>query len=124
MSTTLTSLPAIGAELEGGIFAGVITQPDGMHVAVVLLPDRAQDIKWKAAVAWAEKLGAQLPTRPIAALLFANVKKHLVERWHWTSEEYDASSAWGCSFYDGYQYDCHKSSEGCAVAARLIPLTA
>ena len=118
------SLPAIGADLEGGTFAGLTTKPDGTHCAVVLLPDAGTDLTWTKAKAWAKKQGGELPSRPVAALLFANVKANLQPRWHWTSDEYDASSAWGCGFYYGSQGYYHKSYAGSAVAVRQIPLTA
>ena len=73
---------------------------------------------------WAKALDAELPTRPIAALLFANAKDKLRPLWHWTSDEDDASCAWSCLFHDGLQGYIHKSYEGSAVAVRLIPLTA
>jgi len=74
--------------------------------------------------AWSKKQGGELPSRPVAALLFANVKSALRPRWHWTSDEEDASYAWGCYFGNGHQYDDPKSYEGGAVAVRLIPLAA
>ena len=120
----LNTLPALGAILDSGIFAGVITTKAGTHCAVVLLPDRGTDLTWKKATAWAKDLQAELPTRPVAALLFANVKSALPERWHWTSEELDASYAWFCYFGSGHQDCTPKSYEGAAVAVRLIPLTA
>jgi hypothetical protein len=125
-SIQFTNLPALGAEFEGGKFAGITTQKDGTHVAVILLPNKAQELIWKKAMNWAEKLKAELPSRPVAALLFANVKSELDPKWHWTNETHqdDSSSAWGCYFHDGHQYDYHKSYDGCAVVVRLIPLTA
>lgn len=93
MSTTITlsTLPAIGAPLDGGTFAGVITLADGTHNAVVLLPEQGSDLTWAKAKAWAKKLGGQLPTRPVAAMLFANAKPQLRGEWHWTSEANGAS---------------------------------
>ena len=130
-TTTLTqiqfaNLPALGAPLAGGIFIGVITQPDGTHAAVALLPDRAEDVTWQAATEWAEKLGGQLPTRPMAAMIFANTQERPKSGWHWTCETHkdDASYAWHCHFLLGNQHGTHKSYEGAAVAVRLIPLTA
>ena len=121
---SLANLPAIGGDLEGGTFAGLTTTPNGAHVAVVLLPGAGTDLTWTKAKAWAKKQGGELPSRPVAALLFANVKSALQPRWHWTSEEEDASSAWFCGFGDGHQGYSHKSYEGGAVAVRQIPLTA
>lgn len=119
------NLPALGAPLAGGIFVGVITQPDGTHAAVALLPDQAEDVTWQAATEWAEKLGGQLPTRPMAAMVFANTQERPQRGWHWTCETYkdDASYAWGCTFGYGGQYGYLKSNEGSAVAVRLIHLT-
>ena len=120
---SLASLPAIGTELEGGTFAGLTTKPDGTHCAVVLLPGAGTDLTWTKAKAWAKKQGGELPSRPVAALLFANVKASPKPRWHWTSDEEDASFAWFCYFfYYGSQLSTHKSYEGGAVAVRLIPL--
>ncbi|OGB26235.1 MAG: hypothetical protein A3I66_00775 [Burkholderiales bacterium RIFCSPLOWO2_02_FULL_57_36] len=101
------------------------TKKDGTHCAVVLLPKQAeQRLTWKKAKTWAAKQGGELPSRPVAALLFANVKDKLNPSWHWTSDEDDASFAWLCTFTLGIQYDFHKSYEGGVVAVRLIPLTA
>lgn len=125
LSISLSTLPAIGAALHGGIFAGLTTRKDGSHCAVVLLPDQVASITWKKAVNWAQKLEAELPSRPVAALLFANVKDQLRPAWHWTSESYDASYAWYCHFFfSGSQDYGLKSYGGSAVAVRLIPLTA
>lgn len=119
---TLAALPAIGTDLEGGTFAGVITRKDGVHCAVVLLPGKGEDLTWKKAITWAKKQGGEIPTRPVAALLFANVKPALSPQWHWTADEYDASYAWRCLFGDGYQNNYHEYDEFSAVAVRLIPL--
>jgi hypothetical protein len=73
-------------------------------------------------MAWAKKLRAELPSRPVGALLFANLKPQFVPELHWTCEELDGSYAWGQYFDDGNQDDIHESSEGRARAVRLIPL--
>lgn len=121
---TVAQLPALGAPLEGGSFAGITTQPDGTHCAVVLLPAQGTDLDWPAAKAWAADQGGELPSRPVAALLFANVKAQLRPRWHWTADEDGASYAWSCYFSYGDQSYDHKSYECGAVAVRLIHLTA
>ncbi len=119
----LATLPAIGTDLEGGTFAGLTTRADGTHCAVVLLPGLGENLTWTKAKAWAKKAGGELPTRPVAALLFANVKPALRPRWHWTADEYGAPHAWYCYFYYGSQHYDQKIYDGCAVAVRLIPLT-
>ena len=123
-SIPFAQLPAMGSDLEGGTFAGITTQADGTHIAVVLLSAWSEGLTWKKAITWATKQGGVLPTRPIAALLYANLKPKLQPRWHWTNEEDDASCAWDCGFDRGTQLSGLKSYEGCAVAVRLIHLTA
>jgi len=121
----LAQLPALGTPLDTGIFSGITTAKDGTHHAVVLLPGNGTKLNWKNAMDWAKDQGGDLPTRPVAAILFANVKSALPESgWHWTNEASYASYAWGCGFYGGYQSHDHKSHEGNAVAVRLIPLEA
>ena len=119
----LSQLPALGAAFEGGTFAGITTKPDGTHCAVVLLADQADKrLTWKQAMAWAKKLKAELPARPVSALLFANVRSQFEPAWYWTCEELDGSCAWHQGFGNGYQYYGPKSCEGRARAVRLIPL--
>jgi hypothetical protein len=119
-------LPAVGNPLNGGIFIGAITQPDGSHAAVALLSEQVKGVTWQAATEWAERQGGQLPTRPMAAMIFANTQDRPQSGWHWTCEEVKdyASYAWYCNFYGGYQSYYHKSYEGAAVAVRLIHITA
>lgn len=113
--------------LEGGIFVGLTTTSDGKHCAVVLLPDKPESrLTWDQAVAWADKAGGVLPTRPVAAMLFANARDEFEKAWHWTSEthEDEGSYAWDQYFVYGGQYGLHKSFEGRARAVRLIQLDA
>jgi len=121
----LSDLPAIGQPLDAGIFAGITTKPDGTHCAVVLLADKpAKDLTWMKAMNWAEKLGAELPARPVSALLFANLKAEFAPRWHWTCESDDSSYAWNQYFFNGGQGYYGKSFDARARAVRLIQLTA
>ena len=123
-SISLAALPAVGTDLEGGTFDGLTTTKEGTHCAVVLLPGTAEELTWEAAKAWAAEQGGERPTRTVASLLFANVQPALSPEWHWTADEYGASSAWGCGFYGGSQGSYHKGNELAAVAVRLIPITA
>ena len=116
-------LPAVGAALNSGIFAGVITHA-GKHVAVVLLYGRGERLNWERALMWAEQQDGELPTRSVAALLFANCKTRLTSGWHWTADEDDAFFVWDCHFGNGDQSSPHKSYELAAVCVRLIPITA
>ena len=119
---SITDLPAIGQPLDGGTFAGLTTKPDGTHCAVVLLPDNGTDLTWAKAKTWAKKQGGELPSRPVAALLFANIKASLQPKWHWTSDEYDASYVWLCNFGYGPQTYSYKRFKGSAVAVRYIKI--
>jgi hypothetical protein len=122
----ISELPAIDSELCDGTFAGAITLTDGTHVAVILLPERAEDINWPSAMDWAQSLGGQLPTRPMAAVIYANVKNRPQSGFFWTCETHkaDASCAWFCYFGSGNQNSYHRSYRGTAVAVRTIPLSA
>ncbi len=129
----LSSLPHIGQPINEGTFQGVITGKDGTHFAVVLLNAKPEGrMDWRHAKEWAESIGGQLPTRPVAALLYANAKSHFEATWYWTGDtleadtgdEDDASYAWYCHFSYGSQNGDRQSAEGAAVAVRLIPLTA
>ena len=125
IALTFSTLPALGADLEGGTFCGLTTDKESRHHAVVLLPDRSDKrLTWKQAIAWAKKAGGALPARPVSALLYALAKDRIEADWYWTSEEFDGSCAWGQHFGYGYQNCTHKSYEGRAVAVRLIQLTA
>ena len=123
----LQTLPPVGAALEGGLFVGLTTQRDGTHCAVVLLADKPGGrLTWQQATEWAASVQGALPTRPVAALLYANTRDQFENAWHWTSEvhEADGSYAWYQFFDNGYQGLDRKSYEGRARAVRLIPLTA
>ena len=124
-SVSFAQLPPLGATFEGDVFAGITTRPDGTHCAVVLLGAKpSKRLDWKAAMAWAAEQGAELPARPVSALLFANARDHFEKDWYWTCEahEHDGSCAWDQYFDFGGQYLSRKSYEGRARAVRLIPI--
>jgi hypothetical protein len=133
MSTTeqaavrIGELPTIGAALAGGLYAGVTTLKTGELVAVVLLSDKpSQRLDWAAAKAWASEVGGELPSRPVSALLYAQLKTQFEPHWHWTSEQHedDGAYAWDQHFSYGYQCYDFTSYEARVRAVRLIPLTA
>lgn len=120
-STPFSALPTIGAALLGGIFAGITTTREGTHAAVVLLTEQPeQELTWQAAMDWAKEHDAQLPARPVSALLFANVKDQFEEDWYWTCEEssWSPSYAWYQYFGYGAQLYSHKGAEGRVRAVR------
>lgn len=122
---TTATLPKIGAKAAGMTYGGVITAPDGLVYALVLLDSKpANRMNWAEAMSWAKSCDGDLPTRPEAAMLFANLKYEFTETLHWTNEtsRFDASYAWGCDFYDGIQSHDHKSNEGSARAVRRFAI--
>jgi len=121
----ITEFPSVGQPMECGIFAGITSTVDG-HFAVALLADKPDgDLTWTKSMNWAEKLGATLPSRPVAAMLFANLKAHLKPSWIWTNEEFSIVRAWVQSNRDeGRQFNWKTTTKLPAIAVRLIQLTA
>jgi hypothetical protein len=127
LESTITTTPAIGSLIEGGLYAGITRGDDGQPSGhLILLPDLpGESMNWQAAKAWAENLGngARLPTRFESALLYANLNEHIDDDyWYWTGTERSASRAWGQDFSHGSQYIHDKSYEARARAVRLIQL--
>ena len=102
-----------GAEITlqpGEHYAGIVLGADGTPSHhLILLPGEADDIKWKAALKWAEKQGGELPTRQEQALLFANLKGEFQGAWYWSNQQHESDEgyAWAQDFYDGYQSFFH-----------------
>ena len=118
-----SELPAIGAPLEGGTFAGVITKPNGIYHAVVRLNARCEYLNWSDAKAWAKEQGGELPTRFMFALIWSSKHLSLTPEWYWSADEFNATYAWRCFFGYSYQSGClQKANELTAVAVRLIEL--
>lgn len=114
---------ALGAQLEGGTFQGIVTLPNGTHAAIVLLADKPDKrLTWKQAKEWAESIDGELPARPAYAVLFANAKDQFEADWHWTSEPFGGSLAWLQYFNGGNQDWDDVYDENCARAVRMIPL--
>lgn len=102
------------------------TLHEGKPARLILLPESAQNITWDDAKAWAKKLGAELPTRVDALLLWERHKdlglKFETDRPYWTSEQYagDASYAWYQWFGYGGQGTWLKSYKRRACAVRRV----
>ena len=124
VSTTLIEIEGTTLTLQPGEhYAGAVLDENGQHKHhLVLMAERAGNIKWQAAMDWATSTGGTLPTRQEQALLYANCKPHLEPVWHWSSETHtdDASCAWYCYFGYGSQSITHESYEGSAVAVRRV----
>ncbi len=124
-SATTTATPHLvtPALATGERYAGIATDPDTGQPThhLVLLPEQPTErLSWDEAMAWAASIGAELPTRQEAALLFANAKAAFERAWHWTSEQYagNASFAWGQDFGDGSQGNGGKGYKGRVRAVR------
>lgn len=123
-SRPLTSVPELKQPWEGGTFVGITMLADGKLYAIVQLDAKPpKRLTWSKAMEWAASVGGVLPSRPVAALMFALAKELLSYDWYWTSEEFEEDYAWFCFFSTGTQYYGPQDDEGCAVAVRMIPLT-
>lgn len=116
------SEPAIGAELDGGLYAG-LTLHDGDPHRLVLLPDDIE-ANWADAKAWAEKLGGTLPSRIDALVLFQNLRKEFKAEAYWTNQQHadGPASAWYQFFGWGLQGNGHVDLGLRARAVRRVPL--
>ena len=114
--------PAIGEPHEGGIYAGLTLFNNQPHKLILLPGDEEMD--WKAAVAFAEKKGAVLPSRMDGLVLFQNLRSQFKKAIYWTSEPYadDSSYAWGQSFNDGNQLLWHKDGKIRVRLVRRVPI--
>ena len=119
-------VPGRRIDLVGGeLYAGRMLDSEGKPSHdLILLPEQAEGVSWKSAMAWAEEVGGSLPTRAEQSMLFANLKGQFAQAAYWSSEQFagDESDAWFQHFGDGFQYYCHKCSELRARAVRRLPL--
>ena len=112
---------------EGERYAGIVidsaTGQPTHHL--ILIPQQPKTrLTWGEAIAWAASVGAELPTRQEATLLFADLKLAFEPAWYWTGEQYadDASTAWSQYFVNGFQYNFDKGHEGRVRAIRRVPI--
>lgn len=105
MHQATSSPPAIGDGWMGGIYAGEMRPGNGQanYLLVVLPQHPGQPVDWAAAAQWAEAVGAVLPTRSEAALVYAQLRDQMAWRWYWTGEEAAAETAYGQDFGFGSQ---------------------
>jgi hypothetical protein len=125
VATVATSLPALRAEwpgLPGSAYAGISTDKEGVPYALVKVATAPKAMNHAGQMAWAASLGADLLSRVESSLAFLTIPDELPKEWCWTNEEYGASSAWDCGFYNGGINCNYRSAEGGAVAVRRFPL--
>jgi hypothetical protein len=125
IALTFATLPPLRTDLGDGVFAGVTTLKDGTHCAVDFLHARpSKRMNFDKANGWAKEAGGQCPPPAVALMLRETVPDLLPDTWVWTDKPEGSSYAWYCYFDGGYVSYDDRSSEGGAVAVRLIPLTA
>ncbi len=109
---------------EGEHYAGAIIKPDGTGHHVIILPGDKENVTWKSALAWAKKLGGDLPNRVEQALFFAESKDRFKQACYWSNTQHASISgyAWYQDFYNGYQYYGFKSDIMCACTVRRVPI--
>ena len=112
---------------EGERYAGIVidsaTGQPTHHL--ILIPQQPETrLTWDEAIVWAASIGAELPTRQEAALLFANAKDAFGPEWYWASEECAglASYAWLQNFGNGTQYYYGKDYKNRVRAIRRVPI--
>jgi len=115
-----TPLPPIGAEWNGGLYAG-LSIADNVPVALVLLPGD-ENLNWSDAQAWAEKQGGVLPSRFDHLVLLKNLKNQFKPEWYWSDEHFASYDgyAWIQSFLNGFQFYYRKSDNYRARAVRRL----
>lgn len=128
---TLTTMQAAKAQWiadnlkAGELYTGIILGLNGLpDHHLILLADEAADVTWQKAVAWATKVGGDLPTRREQSLLFANLKSEFQPRWYWSREQRAGLSdcAWLQDFISGGQGSNGMSSPGRARAVRRLEI--
>lgn len=122
--TRLLRIPAVEIELRAGErYAGAVLDHEGFVTHyVILMPQRPnQRLAWPGAMAWAQSVGGDLPSRQEQSLLFANCQPHIEADWYWSREvhEDDGDHAWCCGFTSGQGY-YRQYDKGAAVAVRRL----
>lgn len=117
-----TPLPLIGAQWQGGIYAG-LTIHDERPFGLILLPGEFNG-KWSPAVSWATEQGGYLPSRFDQLVLLKNLKAEFKPEWYWSAERYagDDAYAWNQSFGIGGQTSNHEDGDYRARAVRRLTI--
>jgi len=83
-----------------------------------------EKINWEEAVEWCELVGGELPPRDILLQCFMNedIKSEFKTEWYWSSTAFNASHAWGQSFYNGTQDFTNKSIYNSVRAVKKVKI--
>ena len=108
MDTTVTQLPAaLGAPLQGGIYAGPIVE-DGQLIHLIASSEYLESKQWADAKAAAtDYRGGDLddwflPEQRHLMVAQANNKDAFKPDWHWSATPYGSCDAWVVAFEYGY----------------------
>lgn len=94
--------PAIGADWQGGIYAGVSVHAN-QPVHLILLPGE-EKTNWKSAGEWAAKQGGVLPSRIDQLVLFKHLKGEFQDAWYWSGEPFAGTGDEGFAWSQGFGY--------------------
>jgi hypothetical protein len=134
MELKIISLPPIGTEWQGGIYAGIVAgrdgQPDYHLIVGPELSGKDGEVDWGNANALAAEVNTgghndfTLPDRHEQSIMFGNVPQLFQKRWYWSREQRAGSSvyAWAQGFGNGDQNGIRKGDELRARAVRRLPI--
>lgn len=116
-------LPAIGADFEGGKFAG-LSIFENQPVLLVKLSVQIEEANHKRYKEWCEQQGGVPMTRFDGLVLFTNLRGDFKQEAYWTADDYagDPAYAWCQSFGGGIQSWLRKGSKRRGVAVRRVSL--
>ncbi len=118
---TQLSLPPLA---EGETYVGAIGDAAGNLHHVILLPGDNDNASWQAQIAWAKRIGGDLPTRIEQAMLWAGHMDAFREyAAYWSNEGHSEPGwAWCQHFTYGLQNHAHEDRERRARAVRRLPI--
>lgn len=112
---------------EGEVYAGAIGDQNGDVYHLIMLPGDNNDASWKKQMAWAKKIGGDLPNKLEMAMLFANCRDEFKRDLYWSNQNYvnsegkeETAYAWFQYFTYGSQLSTRKSFSLRARAVRRL----
>lgn len=100
----ISQLPPQNTSYLGGVFKGILTYPDGVLRALIVLRNGKEftsKCSWTQGATQAAKAGGRLPSRIEASYIRALDPSYYARCWHWTSETDGDYKAHGINFFDG-----------------------
>lgn len=109
---------------EGETYIGAIGDAAGNLHHVILLPGENDNANWQDQMAWAKRIGGDLPTRIEQAMLWVNHRDQFNQEAYWSNETHhiEPARAWYQSFDGGYQSNNRMYDELRARAVRRLPI--